>query len=475
VQSAVASQGIVRMGGRNVNIHDCGFHGCATTGAESAAIALFMDAARIDCCFFETSGTFKNTNYNKTGGRGSILIRAQAGTLDPNVAGAAPNAPAGYSGISRCYFEDNTVTEGAIICRPIDEPGLDHVEVWGSVFVLPPPTAGACLLTQTGISGLGTGFGTNILTSRECAFTGGAEIAPRLADLQNVSRFFLKTANLRGADPPMVVKVRNLVGEIQVADWVFDRPALDTFDNLPTLGFYTQSGVQTELPSNVGVPLGWWTSDAGITIVGTGVSQWQPQNGASDATKTVVQAVALARPTWTRRDAQYNNQPSLTFAAASSQFLSSAAFGAALVAPLTWYIVAHANNTAAAKCFFDGNTAGARNQFNAVAVGETTQFFAGAGGATGVTALTSPFVGCVTVPAAGDSSIYINDSQTADGTGPAGNQGIAGISIGIAFDGASEPFDGAITEILVFGAGHTATTRARVFAYLAQKYGIAAS
>jgi hypothetical protein len=475
VQSGVASQGIIRLGGRTADINNCGFHGCAATGADSGCIALFMDMQRVDSCFFATQATFRGTTYNKTGGRASIFVRAQAGILDPNVAGVAPNAPVGYAGISRTFFDDSTVTEGQIKCKPIDEPGLDHVEVWGSYFTLPPPTAGAGLLTQTGDSGLGVGFGTNVLTSRDCAFQGGAELAPRLADLQNLGRFFLEKATLRGANPPMVVKVRDLVTEIQVKDWLFDRPALDTSSNLPTRAFYVVSGLQTEFPANVETPVGWWAADSGITLAAGSVSAWASQNGASDATKIVVQAVAGNRPPYTRRNATYNNLPTLTFAAASSHFLSSGAFGAALVAPLTWYIVAHANDTASPKCFFDGNTAGARNQFDATAVGETAQFFAGAGAALGVTALTAPFVGCVTIPAGGASTIYVNNSQAADGAGLAGNQGIAGISIGIAFDGASEPLDGTIAEIILFPSAHSAAQRARVFAYLGQKYGIATS
>lgn len=65
-------------------------------------------------------------------------------------------------------------------------------------------------------------------------------------------------------------------------------------------------------------PVGWWRADLGITLNGGDVSAWADQSGNGSH---LLQANPALQPLYTASDANFNNQPSLTFTAANGDYM----------------------------------------------------------------------------------------------------------------------------------------------------------
>ncbi len=72
----------------------------------------------------------------------------------------------------------------------------------------------------------------------------------------------------------------------------------------------------TFVPPLLGGCVIWYRGDLGITLSGTGVSQWNDQSGTNDSHKNLT---GTNIPGYNSADSNYNGQPTLTFIAANSR------------------------------------------------------------------------------------------------------------------------------------------------------------
>lgn len=212
----------------------------------------------------------------------------------------------------------------------------------------------------------------------------------------------------------------------------------------------------------------WLRADLGITI-GTGVSAWADQSGTGDANKNVTQAVAGQQPAYTAADAAYNNKSTLTFVTASSQYLASGTWAAALAQPYTWFVVGNQGAlTGSAQCFIEGDISGANRSLlydNAGAL----EHFAGAS-LTGVARGTAAMV--FGGDGNGGSSTIYKSAITAAATGNAGTNGITATTIAATFGGGSAFLGGKIAEVVIYSGVLSTANRTTLLNYFGTRYGI---
>lgn len=214
-------------------------------------------------------------------------------------------------------------------------------------------------------------------------------------------------------------------------------------------------------PPMMGGLLAWWRADAGITTA-TGVSAWADLSGNGN---TVTQATGSAQPTYNASSATFGARPSLTFVAASSQALANASFNASQ--PDTIYIVG-AFSVAASTEFIDGTT-------NRQILGQnaTTNYEQYAGTSVlsgGITDTNAHAICGVFADALSATAAYVDNSRVAVISGSAGTSALTGISVG----GVAGGFlSGSIAEVIIYSGSHNATNRGLMFAYIANRYGLA--
>lgn len=110
----------------------------------------------------------------------------------------------------------------------------------------------------------------------------------------------------------------------------------------------------------------WLRGDLGITI-GVGVSAWADQSGFGDPNHNEVQAVGVQQPTYIASDPLYNNQATLSFSAAASQFLAAAgAWATALLDPATYFFALN-DDGVQVRDFFMSSSIGNGNNFERLA------------------------------------------------------------------------------------------------------------
>lgn len=212
----------------------------------------------------------------------------------------------------------------------------------------------------------------------------------------------------------------------------------------------------------------WYRADLGITI-GTGVSAWADQSGTGDANKNLSQGTGSQQPTRNNSDAGYNNQPTLSFASASLQYLISGSWASPLSLPETVFVVGNTDGSVTNQAYSDGQGNSRLLYTNSGAA--RAVMYAGATLSSGLGLTSSPLVIC-SIFNAGSSSIFVS-AQTASASGSSGAGGttrsflLAGVAAG-----PTAYLNGKLAEIIVYSRALSSTERAQVFVYLGTRYGI---
>lgn len=227
-------------------------------------------------------------------------------------------------------------------------------------------------------------------------------------------------------------------------------------------------GAKPFSPPDVAGCLCWLDASLGVTIVGSGVDTWADQSGTGDSGKNVRQTTDAKRPTVNAVDAAYNNKSTLSFVGASAQCLQSSAWAIALAQPYTAFVVGNIPNRLLAGSYFDSSSVSGRAE--AYNDGSSHKMYAGTFLSAADTSAAPQIIGYELNGAS--SKIYIS-SNTAAVTGNAGSDTIPGITVGAAFDEASDPLTGKIAALIIYGAILSPTDFARVTAYLSDRFGIA--
>ena len=205
-------------------------------------------------------------------------------------------------------------------------------------------------------------------------------------------------------------------------------------------------------------------------MVGTAVSaafSRESSGGQLDTTKTVLQTTAGQRPTINLGDTTFGGRNSLSFARASTQFLSGSSWTSAIAQPWTVYAVVapqtgsnQRNILSAPNSIFHINTSGNPTLYAGINLSGSVNV-----------ADNVPRVLCGVANGA-SSAVYVNSSNTAvtSGNASAGNVsylGVGGLST-------SNNFDGKIATLILYSGAHDATTRALLMSWLGGTYGIVA-
>jgi hypothetical protein len=224
------------------------------------------------------------------------------------------------------------------------------------------------------------------------------------------------------------------------------------------------------LPTEIAGCVFWVRADRGITLgTGLGVSAWVDQSGTGDVKKNLLQATAIKQPTFIPVTASYNFKPTLSFPSASAQYVQSVAWSAALVQPATAVIVGNCTQDTT-RVLFDGIDGTNRlDQF------VTPGFWnvSSNGGATEISVATatagspSVFVGIYN----GASSKAYKSAQTPS-SGSVGANGLAGLTIGAAFDG-TVPMLGNAAEMIIYNRVLSQSEVNQILAYGGSRYSIA--
>jgi hypothetical protein len=216
---------------------------------------------------------------------------------------------------------------------------------------------------------------------------------------------------------------------------------------------------------------GAWTMNSTKVVTAVSRHAW---NGVADTSKNATQATDAQRPTINLADAGYNGRNTLSFAAASTQFLTTSAWTNSIAHPLTTYVVASVNSFAAARTFIDSTPAPTAVEFFSAVTSGIVQMNSNAtqiGSAAGaITAGTNYVLGAVWNGAS--SSLYLSNASSAAYTGTLAASTLPNIRIGASVL-ASLPMDGKIVTVLVYSGAHTTAQRQFIMGYLGARYGVA--
>jgi hypothetical protein len=220
-------------------------------------------------------------------------------------------------------------------------------------------------------------------------------------------------------------------------------------------------GAKSFSPPDILGLVGWYRADLGITLaVGTAIATWADQSGSGHD----LLGVAPTQPTFNASDANFGGKPSVSFDQPSSQGMQTAPL--ALAQPLTWYFVARRTTAPFTQQLSDGSVV----REATYVTGTTVQMYAGAAFGTKQWAAGDVHA-LVTVYNGAASAIYLDDS-TAPQLGDAGTNGLDLISVSVP---SAQAWDGQMAEVLIYQGAHTAVEVAKVFAYIAARYGLAVS
>lgn len=219
----------------------------------------------------------------------------------------------------------------------------------------------------------------------------------------------------------------------------------------------TSAGFAPFIPTNISGCILWLRADKGI-VLGTGVSAW---NDLSGNNQNVTQSTGNKQPTYNSKDAQYNNQPTLSFLGSSFQELDNSSFSASQ--PNTWYFVGNCSTTSA---FSDGT--GQSCLITATALGAEAPNFS-----TYIPTTPPPSNPTVAVYIFNSttSAIYANNSNKSINGGNYGTNGITNINIGGAF-ALSDNMTGKIAEVIIYKGAHTNKQIEAVMNYAGSRYDI---
>jgi len=207
----------------------------------------------------------------------------------------------------------------------------------------------------------------------------------------------------------------------------------------------------------------WLRADLGTTIA-TGVSTWLDKSSNS---YSFTQATGSAQPTLNTSDSSYNKQATLSFNSAASQYVRATV--TTLPQPYTCLVVGE-NSSGSTQAQFNGWIG---NNTGPYWTGTQWGLYAGVGFSVTNTVTTKQAQAAVFNTTT--SAIYINNSQTAAGTGSAGaTSGGAALTIGANAASAS-PLNGKVAEMIVISSALTTSQIKEIFAYFGARYNISTS
>jgi len=215
--------------------------------------------------------------------------------------------------------------------------------------------------------------------------------------------------------------------------------------------------------------LAWYRADKGLVLDGSGnVSGWNDQSGSGDANRNLAQATSGKRPAYVANDSVAANRPAMHFVAASLQYLTSGAWaGGPFVEPYTVMVIARDDGSATSQVFVD-NQVGAAGE-NLVWNQAGNYFVAGT--STGVAASATPKI-FIAEHNGGTSPVNIS-TNTGANLGALG-ENVTGLTVGATIT-PGVYLNGYVYEIAIWNRVLTATEKAQLNAYAAQRYGIGVS
>ncbi len=229
----------------------------------------------------------------------------------------------------------------------------------------------------------------------------------------------------------------------------------------------------------------WLRADLGCTA-----GSWLDQSGLGDSGRNAAQASAPLQPTINATDASYNNQSTLSFAAASGQYMLTGTWSTALAQPCSVFVVGNNDGTATTEFYFDGIDGANRlvlDKSNATVY----EVFAGASAGGGIDGVNNPAAHGFTMASpsvvlsefnGASSSAYVNSEIPLGSRGApspyypaivanAGAGQALGLTIGAAVN-TTLPLNGKLREVIVYNRILTITERRQVLAYIASNSGI---
>lgn len=215
-----------------------------------------------------------------------------------------------------------------------------------------------------------------------------------------------------------------------------------------------------------GALLAWYRADLGITLNGSNVSGWADQSGNGDANRNATQGTGANQPTFTASSASYAGRPVVTYTSTAGCCLVTGTWSAAMVQPVTLFVVGHTTvGTNQYAC--DSLNSGAQMAINNL--GSNVGIFAGSQLASGV-AITNVPAFCYGIFNGATSKVAVN-AKTAQGSGAAGANGAAGLTLGN-WAGQSLPMTGPMAELFVASGVPSAATIAALAGYVSTRYGL---
>jgi hypothetical protein len=243
-----------------------------------------------------------------------------------------------------------------------------------------------------------------------------------------------------------------------------DLPPLQSYLTQPGEGASPQS---VWSPAMIGGQVLWLRADIG-TVIATGVSQWNDQSGQGN---NVSQVTGSKQPTRNIIDPVYNNQSTLSFASASSQYLVSGTWGSS---PSVTTIIIVGEMDGNTQYFIDGITSSNRN---AIFFDASKNFSSYQGTTTlafGAPTPGSPHVWATQFTGTAANAMFQDNSQTPVITGNSGTNLLTGTIIG-SYYGPGDYLQGKIAEVIIYNSVLSPSQMSTVFHYLGARYGITVS
>lgn len=207
----------------------------------------------------------------------------------------------------------------------------------------------------------------------------------------------------------------------------------------------------TFLPPTLPSLAAWYRFNTGITVTGSGVSQWNDQSGNA---RHLLQASDPARP-------PKQTDGSLLFDGVA-QFLSSNPF--ALNQPTTIYILGRQITWVLNAFITDGNADSTLVMQQGLGVSPHIRIFAGSNGPETADFVLNTYNVIAAVFNGASSTLQIGLGATVSGGVGANNAG--GFRIGCRVTGPGNFSNIQVKEIVIYSAAHDATTRSLVINYL---------
>lgn len=207
----------------------------------------------------------------------------------------------------------------------------------------------------------------------------------------------------------------------------------------------------------------WLRADLG-TVIGTGVKVWLDSSGNLNH---ATQVTGSQQPTLTVRDSQYNNNATLTFVNANTQYMSIASpVNNAAVQPITSIIVGNSSNANTEGTFQNGTGSTMSAGFLDDATGNV-YMSAGTQVDTLVSVL-NPAIMCLVANGAACKG-YVNSAKAPVVSGNYGTDSFNGQGMQIGTGGVAA-LDGKIAEIICYNGALTPQQVSQVFQYASARY-----